>query len=74
VKCQTNVGKAVNKFIGTYINGVSLKKDAKKVFSVLRMEQARAKWESDKSSSSNEASVEGVTEDDNQRTTNGRLW
>ena len=35
------VGKAVDKSIGTYINGVSLKKDAEKVFGVLRMEQLK---------------------------------
>lgn len=36
------VGKAVDKSIGTYINGVSLKKDAEKVLNVLRMELAKA--------------------------------
>lgn len=36
------VGKAVDKSIRTYINGVSLKKDAEKVLNVLRMEPAKA--------------------------------
>jgi len=35
-------GKAVDKSIATYINGVSLRKDAAKVFNVLRMEPIRS--------------------------------
>jgi hypothetical protein len=36
------VGKSVDKSIATYINGVSLRKDAKKILSVLRMEPPKA--------------------------------
>lgn len=36
------VGKSVDKSIATYINGVSLRKDAKKIFSVLGMEPPKA--------------------------------
>jgi hypothetical protein len=42
------VGKAVPKDIGTYINGVSLRKDAQRISNVLRMEptpQTTAKTE-----------------------------
>lgn len=35
------VGKSVDKSVGTYINGVRLKKDALKVMNVLRMEPAK---------------------------------
>jgi len=35
------VGKAVDKSIGTYINGVSLMKDAAKILNVLRMEPSK---------------------------------
>lgn len=35
------VGKAVDKSIATYINGVSLRKDARKILNVLRMEQPK---------------------------------
>ena len=37
------VGKAVDKSIGTYINGVSLRKDACKVLKVLLMEPPKTK-------------------------------